>query len=352
MILHYLRQLFSSTPRSSYRYYGGAWKVAYADYVTAMMAFFLLLWLISTTSQETKEGIADYFTPTYGIKDQTGIGVEGGISITTEGMRRSSKAPPGIVEGNPQKGDMNQPNQNSMVDGEKSRDDMLFEKAESEMRQAIESDPTLRDFSENILVEQNPEGLKLELRDTKDKPMYEPGSFGLSKTGRTILQRMAKIIERVPNHISITGHTDGVPLRNRDYSNWELSTDRANSARRYLMTQGLPEEKFAKIIGRAAQDLLLPERPAAAQNRRIEIILLRGSHLKSENNYRALPRNILSSPTGGDAVQEFQKREEKARRARAEELLNEENINDEQQVPNRRMPSLTEPQIAPVEPQR
>lgn len=319
--------------RSAYRYHGGAWKVAYADFVTAMMAFFLLLWLISTTSQETKEGIADYFTPTYGIRDQAGIGTEGGLAPSEDGVRRSNLAPPGIVEGNPQKGDVAEPNKNSMVDGDHSEDGALFERAMQEMQQSVAADPNLREFSENILVEQTPEGLKLELRDTKDKPMYKPGSYMLSEAGETILTKMAPLIKKVPNHISITGHTDGVPLRNRDYSNWELSTDRANAARRFLVEQGLPNEKIAKVVGRAAQELLFPEHPASAANRRIEIILLRGSHLKMMDGQSAVPRSLISSPMAGSAVDSYKEKQEKLRLEQQQRLQILEE--PEQKMPDR-----------------
>ncbi len=295
-----------ATVRSDFAYLGGAWKVAYADFVTAMMAFFLLLWLLATTSEETKEGLAEYFTPTIGIKDELGIGLDGGISQTDDGVKRSELAPPGIVEGRPQQGVTPEVNKQSTIEG--SEDAKLFEQAEQEMRQAIESDPNLREFADNIIIEQTPEGLKLELRDSEDKPMFEPGSSTVSQFGKKILTAMVPLINKLPNHISITGHTDATPLNREDYSNWELSSDRAQSARRFMIKNNLPEEKVAKIIGRAAQDLLDPQHPGSARNRRIEIILLKGSHLQIEDKYQAAPRALTTPPRPNDILKKHKKK--------------------------------------------
>ncbi len=294
--------------KGGHGHHGGAWKVAYADFVTAMMAFFLLLWLLSSTSEGQKDGIAEYFTPTVGLKDSMGIGFEGGEKPSKEGKSKSDLMPPGIVMGAVPPGEAPDAPEQSLVDG--TTDANLFTKAEEEIKQAIESDPNLREFSENIIVEQTPEGLKLELRDDDKHPMYLPGSKDLSDFGKKILTALVPFIKRMPNMLSIIGHTDATPLGKAGYSNWELSADRANSARLYLQAQNLTEKRIGKIVGRADRELLLPEEPASPRNRRIEIILLKGSHLASMPQNQVAPRALLSAPRASDTLKKMEQRQQ------------------------------------------
>ena len=277
-------------------HHGGAWKVAYADFVTAMMAFFLLLWLLSSTSESTKEGIAEYFTPTIGLKDSMGIGFRGGIRPTDEGRDKDDLTPMGITVGRPQQGPTPQTPKEAMIEADK--ESKLFEKAEEDLKQAMESDPNLRELRDMIIVEQTPEGLKIQIVDADRKEMFLPGTATLNEYGQRILRSLLKVIEKMPNRISITGHTDATPFA-RDggaYTNWELSTDRANSSRRYLLSQGMNPERASKITGRADQELLTPEDPVSPRNRRISIILLRGSHLAMPMDMQPAPRSLLSVP--------------------------------------------------------
>jgi len=302
--------IIKKVKKGGHGHHGGAWKVAYADFVTAMMAFFLLLWLLSATSESQKEGIAEYFTPTIGLKDSMGIGFDGGEAPVEDGKSKSELMPPGIVTGQVQPGEIPEEPTPAMIESEAEAN--LFEKAEAEMRQAIESDPNLREFTENIIMEQTPEGLKIELRDDDKHPMFEPGSTKLSAFGEKVLAAMAPVIKKMPNHLSLTGHTDSSPFGKRlDYTNWELSADRANSARRFLLNQSLEDVRFAKVVGRAAHELLLPEDPTSPRNRRIEIVLLRGSHLAIQSEYQAAPRSLLSAPRASDTLKRYQKQQEK-----------------------------------------
>lgn len=278
-------------------HHGGAWKVAYADFVTAMMAFFLLMWLLSTTSEATKDGIADYFTPTVGIKDSQGIGFNGGNTPNIKGVAKSDLAPPGLVPGQTPPGQTpDAPDQQAMI--ESDQDAQLFTKAEEAIKQAFEEDPNLNEMKDNIIVEQTPEGLKIQVVDSDKKAMFEPGGVELSQFGRMILQKLSTVIQRMPNYISITGHTDIEPFGggNAKYGNWELSADRANSARRFLMTTGLNDERIGKVVGRSSRELLLPESPKSPRNRRITIILLKGTHLEIPKEMQAAPRSLLSIP--------------------------------------------------------
>ncbi len=292
-------------------HHGGAWKVAYADFVTAMMAFFLLLWILSTSSQATKEGLADFFTPTVGIKDSEGIGFKGGISPSEEGTRKSDKSPPGIVAGAPPTGvNVDSEEKKAIIDGEEESN--LFEKGAADVKRAFEDDPNMRDLRDNIVVEQSPEGLKIDVTDSDKYQMFEPGGAVLTQHGRTVLKKMLLTIERMPNYISITGHTDATPFSGGgNKSNWELSTDRALAARQYLLSQGMTTDRVGKIVGRAAQELLVPEDPKSPRNRRLTIILLRGAFMTIPLGQQPATRSLLSVPKVNDLLSTDEKQDKK-----------------------------------------
>lgn len=295
--------------KGGHGHHGGAWKVAYADFVTAMMAFFLMLWLLSSVDEAKLEGLAEYFTPTVGLRDSMGIGFEGGETVNIDGTKKSDKAPPGIVTA-PPPGQTDNDNENKAVI-EADKDAQLFEKAEEAMKKAFESDPNLRDLADNVILEQTPEGLKIEIMDSDKYPMFDPGSANLSEYGTRVLTKMSKVIEQMPNFISLTGHTDASPMTSRgaSYSNWELSAERANAARRFLLRVGMDPERPKKVVGQASADLLLPDEPLSPRNRRITIILLRGAYM-IELREQDLPatRDLLSvpvpTPPKSDAVRE------------------------------------------------
>lgn len=293
-------------------HHGGAWKVAYADFVTAMMAFFLLLWLLSSASDAQLEGIAEYFTPTVGLKDSAGIGFRGGTAPTDIGTKKDMLTPPGVVIGSQPQGPIPQdPEKEALI--EATEEANLFEKAEKAIKKALEEDPNLQEVRDNIMVEQTPEGLKIELMDSDKESMFKPGGAELSSFGKNILQRMLPVIEKMPNHISLTGHTDATPFpKGSSRSNWDLSTQRANAARRYLATIGMEGERPAKVVGRADRELLLPHEPKSPRNRRITVILLRGSHLFIPIEQQPATRELLSVPNAQDIIdQEVEKEKEK-----------------------------------------
>lgn len=278
-------------------HHGGAWKVAYADFVTAMMAFFLLLWLLASTSESQKEGIAEYFTPTVGLRDSMGIGFEGGESPNQEGIKKDDSSPLSIVQNASPKGQSPEKDKQTLIEAD--QESQLFEQAREELKKAFEEDPSLRAFKDQIIVEQTPEGLKIDVQDSDKKPMFISGSAEMSEFGKKVMDKLADVIEKMPNYISVTGHTDAEKLaaKNGAYTNWELSADRANSARRELVRTGMEGERVGKVQGLAATDLLLPEEPMSERNRRITIILLRGSHFGSSSYLKNRPGSLLSVPT-------------------------------------------------------
>ncbi len=266
--------------KASNAHHGGAWKVAYADFVTAMMAFFLLLWLISSTSEGKLESIADYFSPTIGLKDALGIGFKGGRTDVMDGMKRNDTSKPAIITGQPPQGiKIGEPKPKALIESPVG-EQMLFEKAASAINQAIADDTELKSLGENVMMEQKPEGLSVQLLDSEKEPMFCAGATQLTPTGERMLAKITNVIADVPNHISITGHTDATPfVKLKNYSNWELSSDRANAARRFMVQMGLDEEQVGKVQGRADKELLFIHEPNAPKNRRIEIILLKGDHM-------------------------------------------------------------------------
>ncbi|NBX02918.1 MAG: chemotaxis protein MotB [Alphaproteobacteria bacterium] len=293
-------------------HHGGAWKVAYADFVTAMMAFFLLMWLLNATSSEQKMGLAEFFTPTIGIKDSMGIGVKGGLAPAEAGRSKNNLTAVGMVTGQVKQGDApdasnsqtgkSDPNATDAAPAKKpeevSEDQEEFRSASDGIKQALREDKDLKDYQSDVVIQDTPEGLKIDIIDDPKQPMFIPGGAVLSEPGKKILDTMARVIVKAPNNISIHGHTDasGQTL-NPQYTNWELSADRANSARRFLTTTQLEPERIVKVVGQADRELLTPQEPSSPRNRRITILLVRGSYFKDP---KAMPqmRGLITLPEG------------------------------------------------------
>lgn len=306
--------------KGGHGHHGGAWKVAYADFVTAMMAFFLLLWLLSSTSDAQKAGIADYFTPTIGLKDAMGVGVRGGRTATVDGTKNDDKSPPGIVIGAPPKGQVPQAPVEEKAVVEAEEEQRLFEDAKKEIKQAMESDPNFREFQDMIMFEQSPEGLKITLRDTDTFAMFEKGKAVLTSKGEKLLRMITSVIRKLPNRVGVTGHTslDSTNLVKNptQYSAWELSADRANAARRFMLVAKMEPNRMGRVVGRADQELLTPETPDAPTNRRIEILMLKGSHVKVPKDFETAPRELLNSKGAPEMVEIL----EENKKANAEKL--------------------------------
>lgn len=281
--------------KGGHGHHGGAWKVAYADFVTAMMAFFLLLWLLSSASKETLQGLSEYFTPTQGLKDSQGIGFEGGTSPTKDGTSKSIKSNPGVVTGYTPTGVANdEPQSKSPIESEK--EDNLFKTGANAVTQAFNQESALQQYAENVSVTQTPEGLRIDITDTDKFAMFERSTATLTNHGRTILARMATLMEKMPNFVAIYGHTDASPAETGkiDYSNWELSADRAQAARRFLTKSGIDPARTKKVTGMADRELFTPSEPRGPKNRRIAIVMLRGSHILIPES--AVPPSAIDAP--------------------------------------------------------
>jgi chemotaxis protein MotB len=321
-------------------HHGGAWKVAYADFVTAMMAFFLLLWLLNVTTDVQKRGIADYFDPTISLRSESsGSGkILGGESLGKPGQLAQTaasaitmplpaerqpndgqegeengdprqaqnpgdpdradntgatdKTEPGSAPGNvdPTKIDQTRLDQakldqNKLSKTEKAaaekalaaKEEEQFAAAEFSLRQAIQDVPDLKELAQNLVIDRTPEGLRIQLVDQDKYSMFPLGSSDMVESAKKLMGLVSQVVQRMPNKISLTGHTDSTPFANKagNYGNWELSSDRANASRRALIGAGVPADRIAKVVGTADREPLVPEDPASARNRRISIVLLR-----------------------------------------------------------------------------
>lgn len=270
-------------------HHGGAWKVAYADFVTAMMAFFLLMWLINTTTPEQRRGIADYFAPASVSPSTSGNGgVLGGTALGEDGAqgRGSSSvierlAPDARRDNNtqenesPDASDGPRASTDAMASAMARREQAEFEAAEQSLRQAMQDMPEIAELSRQILIDMTPEGLRIQLVDQEGRAMFRPGSAEPNERAVVLLRAVAEIAQQLPNRLSISGHTDSGPSPAADYTNWDLSADRANAARRILQSSGLADDRIAEVQGRAGTEPLYPDDPYLPGNRRLSIVLLR-----------------------------------------------------------------------------
>ncbi|WP_169544849.1 flagellar motor protein MotB [Sneathiella aquimaris] len=272
--------------KAGHGHHGGAWKVAYADFVTAMMAFFLLLWLLNVTDSVQKQGISDYFAPTVASSSESGSGgVLGGTSMQTEGAMVSNTGVPSVISSisPPEQGkkdDADGDGQSEIDEAEflarlAALEEQSFEDARDQIKQAIADDPNLAGLADNIVIDMTPEGLRIQIVDQFDESMFPAGGTTIVPRVKRLLGKISKAIENLPNGLSISGHTDSSGFAGNDYTNWELSSDRANSSRRALLETGLDPERIKRVSGKADTEPMIEDDPSNPTNRRISIILLR-----------------------------------------------------------------------------
>jgi chemotaxis protein MotB len=246
-------------------HHGGAWKVAYADFVTAMMAFFLMMWLINNTEPEQRQGIADYFAPASLSETTSGSGgVLAGTTFGDEGVRGSGSA--SVV-------DRLAPR--PVASALARRESAQFASAEQSLRQALQDMPELAELSHHVIIEETPEGLRIQLVDQEGRPMFNPGQIEPNERASVLLRAVAEIAQRLPNRISISGHTDASTAPRSGPSNWQLSAARANAALVVLADAGIPDHRIAEVRGKAGAEPLFPDDPYMPGNRRLSITLLR-----------------------------------------------------------------------------
>jgi chemotaxis protein MotB len=321
--------------------HGGAWKVAYADFVTAMMAFFLLMWLLNATTEEQRKGLADYFSPNsvlphnssgmgqpFGGRtafstgamvsdlgaEQVVVGRNPTVEVVPEtdteviaeprpnredvrskapdqGGRLAAKAPPSAtrltaagVPLAPAASAASKPGQAKRAPTEaelraenERHEKQAFEQAAQQIRDAVANDPKLAELAKQMTIDLTPDGLRIQLLDADRQAMFTLGSADPNERARLLLQKVAPVLAKLPEDISIAGHTDAAPFVGVGRTNWELSAERANATRRLLVDAGLQETRIRSVTGNAERDLLIPNDPLAAANRRISIVVLRST---------------------------------------------------------------------------
>jgi chemotaxis protein MotB len=288
--------IIKKVKKAAHGHHGGAWKIAYADFVTAMMAFFLLMWLISMTTKEQKIGLAEYFAP--GSLSPTTSGA-GGVLMGTapdssgakssgarqEVVRRPPTPPQQAAAGT--NGQENGARRSSDRDASRSAASMQAqESAAASIRQALQSMPEIAELSRNIVIEPSNEGLNVSLVDQDGRSMFPDGSIRPYERTRLVLEAIAPTLRRLPNRLSVTGHTAASrPGTMRTIDSWSLTAGRALAVREILSGAGLREDRFASIAGRADTEPVFPDNPYISPNRRVTITLL--------NDEPPLPPNVL-----------------------------------------------------------
>jgi chemotaxis protein MotB len=260
-------------------HHGGAWKVAYADFVTAMMAFFMVMWLVASVSKEQRAALFEYFkNPSMeqgkSAKPAPGQAGPGGASTSVINLHGGMDAPKSADarqnDGLGTKNSIDEARKLAEADEKKQ-----LESLQQQLREAIEKSQALAPFKDQLLLDITPEGLRIQIVDKLNRSMFESGSASLKDYTTEILVELAKYINTVPNRISLSGHTDGKPFAGRNgYTNWELSAERANAARRALLSGGLSEPKVARVVGLAASVPFVSAEPLNPINRRISIIVM------------------------------------------------------------------------------
>lgn len=294
--------------------HGGAWKLAYADFVTAMMAFFLLMWLLGSVDQNKLKGIAEYFKdpwkPSLSGGEAAGDAVsvikgggdditqsDGQVKMTNEGKREQ------LIEAN-------EVDSQAIMEDEKQ-----LEALEKKIEKMVKTNPLLQQFENQIKLDITAEGLRVQIIDQEKRPMFGAASARMEPYAAQILDQIAPVINELPNRISITGHTDATPFpgSGQGYTNWELSADRANAARKELVRGGLKEEKIMRVIGLASSVALDKEHPLDPINRRISIIvmnketedaILGGGEKVDVSTHSPLNKDALKPSSGKSAAPE------------------------------------------------
>ncbi len=269
--------------------HGGAWKIAYADFMTAMMAFFLLMWLLGSTAQGQLQGIADYFNSPMKVALSGGDGAGNSTTVLPGGGNDLSK-----VHGQVKRADGDNKDKAEQIKAQQAQQDaQRIKSLRAKIDAIITQNTRLNEYKSQIRIDVTPDGLQIQIVDDKNRPMFDSGSALVKPYMRDILQAIGASLADVESRISLAGHTDAVPYGagQRGYSNWELSADRANASRRELVAAGMPDDKLARVVGLASSDLLQPDDPRAPANRRITITVL-----TREAEERLLSKSALILP--------------------------------------------------------
>jgi chemotaxis protein MotB len=311
--------IIKKVKKGGHAHHGGSWKVAFADFATAMMAFFLLMWLMEATTEEQKGAISEYFNNPSNVQgaspvpSPTPIQGPGGASTSMiklgGGMELHHDASPPTDTAPPTPGTQTETRPDDDGAQEEKLDKERLAGLLNDLHKAIDERESLAKFKDQILLDVTPEGVRIQIVDHERRSMFPLGSARLEDFSSDILKELAHIVSGVPNRISISGHTDRRPYVAVNYTNWELSADRANAARRALLNGGLAPEKIGRVVGLASSVLLDPSAPASPVNRRISIVVMNKrteAAISAENGNLLMVQEAGPSPApGGEPVAEI-----------------------------------------------
>ena len=261
-------------------HHGGAWKIAYADFVTAMMAFFLLMWLLGSTAKGDLIGIADYFHNPLKVAMQGGSGSGDSSSILKGGGKDLTRSSGQVKRGENESKNKTLSIKETNTEFERKqfeeREKAMLGELKKNIEKLIESNPALKQFKNQLLIDITSEGLRIQIIDEQNRPMFDTSSAELKPYTREIMRQLAKTLNVVPNKISLAGHTDALQFSGgeKGFSNWELSANRANASRREMISGGLDENKVLRVVGLASTVPFDRNDPLNSSNRRISIIVM------------------------------------------------------------------------------
>jgi chemotaxis protein MotB len=261
--------------KAAHVHHGGAWKIAYADFVTAMMAFFLLMWLLGSTTEGDKKGIADFFNAPLKVALLGGSGAGDSSHVVRGGGQDLSRTTGQVKQGDvPSKRKLL--NIKSLEAEQKRAEVARLEALKKKVEDALSASPKLAAMKSQIRLDMTRDGLRIQIVDEQNRPMFDSGSAIVKPYMRELLREIGHVLSDVPNRITLEGHTDAQPFSGgeRGYSNWELSSDRANASRREVVAGGLPEDRMLLVQGLASSSLFVPGEPTHPMNRRISIIVM------------------------------------------------------------------------------
>ena len=261
--------------KSGHAAHGGAWKIAYADFVTAMMAFFLLMWLLGSTIEGDRKGISYYFASPLKVAMFGGSGAGDASSVVKGGGQDLTRQ-----TGQVKAGDVESPrktiNLKALKQEQRRAERVRLQQMKDKIEKMLAASPALAALGGQIKLDMTAEGLRIQIIDQDKRPMFDSGSAMVKPYMRELLQDLGDVLSEVPNRLTVEGHTDAqaFPGNQRGYSNWELSADRANASRREMVAGGLPDGRVLRVQGLAASKLLEPKDPNSPLNRRISIIVM------------------------------------------------------------------------------
>ena len=273
--------------------HGGAWKIAYADFVTAMMAFFLLMWLLGSTTEGDKKGIADFFNAPLKVSLMGGSGSGDSSSVVRGGGADLTRTTGQVRDGDTQ-ARKRILNLKALQAEQRRAEQARLEALKARVEAAVNANPKLAAMKSQIRMDMTQDGLRIQIVDDQNRPMFDGGSAVVKPYMRELLREIGHMLNDVPNRITLEGHTDAQPFSGgeRGYSNWELSSDRANSSRREIVAGGLPEDRMLLVQGLASSKLFVPAQPEHPMNRRISVIVM---------NREAEDRLLKLLPNQGEA---------------------------------------------------